>query len=159
MANSRSARKSIRASERKRIRNRTVRSSVRTYVSKARQAVLGQGEELDMAATLKGAIKALDRAAEKGILHRNNADRRKSRLMSMATKIMHHTEATDQSAARAIAAGGRKGTAGKAKTAAAKKPATKAKATAARKPGVKATAAPKPGAKAATAHTSTTKKS
>lgn len=133
MANSRSARKAIRASERKYVRNRAVRSSVRTYVAKARHAVLDQSTEVNVEEALKAAVRALDRAAEKGILHRNNVNRRKSRLTAMAAKIMRAAGA-DQTAARSAAAGGKKGTAGKAKAAAAKKPAAKAKATTAAKP-------------------------
>src|ERR1700726_4985347 len=66
VANSRSARKRIRANERKHIRNRGVRSSVRTYVGKARQSLLSlePGETIDVAEQLKAAVKALDRAAE-----------------------------------------------------------------------------------------------
>ena len=112
MANSRSARKRIRASERKYVRNRAVRSAVRTYVAKARQAALTSTEDVDVVAALRAAVSALDRAAEKGILHRNNVNRRKSRLTSMAARILS-TSGDEQAAARAIAAGGQKGTGGK----------------------------------------------
>ena len=83
MANSRSARKRIRSSERKHVRNRAVKSAVRTKVIKARHALLEEGSATGEA-ELHAAIKALDRAAEKGILHRNNVRRRKSRLATMA---------------------------------------------------------------------------
>lgn len=109
MANSRSARKRIRSNERKRVRNRAVRAAVRTTVGKARRAVLAQGAEAE--AEVKMAVRALDRAAEKGILHPNNARRRKSRLAGMAARLVRAAggEAGEQAAARTAAAGGAKG--------------------------------------------------
>ena len=139
MANSRSARKRIRANERKQIRNRAVRSSVRTYVTKARRALLQPAEGVSAEEALLAAVKALDRAAEKGILHRNNANRRKSRLTAMAYKVMRASEgeATEATRTRSAAAGAtkpatRKGTGAKKAAAkpgakAAAKPATKAR--------------------------------
>jgi small subunit ribosomal protein S20 len=165
VANSRSARKRIRANERKHIRNRGVRSSVRTYVGKARQSLLNlePGQTVDVEEQLKAAVRALDRAAEKGVLHRNNVNRRKSRLTSMASRLMraaseggeHTTEL------RAAAAGGAKGR-GRAATAAKKpaaKPVAKPVAKAATKPAAKTTASAKSAAtgKAARAADSQTK--
>ena len=119
MANSRSARKRIRANERKHVRNRTVRSAVRTRITKARRALLGA--EVESAPELVlAAVRELDRAAEKGILHRNNADRRKSRLMAMAHRLTQ-AAGEDQAAARAAAAGGKKGSSGRGTKAAAAK--------------------------------------
>lgn len=111
MANTRSARKRIRSSERKRIRNRAVRSSVRTKVAKARRTLLGAGDGGDSEQDLRAAIRALDRASEKGILHRNNARRRKSRLARMAARLASVAQGaeSEQAAARAAAAGGAKG--------------------------------------------------
>ena len=80
MANHKSALKRIRSSERKRVRNRLVRSKTRTEVKKARTAIQGGDLENARQATLE-AIRTLDKAAVKGVLHRNNAARRKSRLM------------------------------------------------------------------------------
>jgi small subunit ribosomal protein S20 len=150
VANSRSARKRIRANERKHIRNRGVRSSVRTYVGKARQSLLSlkPGDTVDVEAQLKAAVRALDRAGEKGILHRNNVNRRKSRLTSMAARLIraaseggeHTTEV------RAAAAGGAKGR-GRAASGA-RKPAAKAPVKVAAKPAGKATAIPKAASKA-----------
>jgi small subunit ribosomal protein S20 len=69
--------------EKRRLRNRSVRSAVKTYVGKARQSILGADsrEEDGLQSTLVRAISELDRAARKGIIHPNNAARRKSRLM------------------------------------------------------------------------------
>jgi small subunit ribosomal protein S20 len=115
VANSRSARKRIRASERKHLRNRGVRSAVRTRITKARRALLGTEVETAPELVL-AAVRELDRAAEKGILHRNNANRRKSRLMAMAHRLTAATQATgeDAAAARSAAAGGEKGRSGRA---------------------------------------------
>src|ERR1035441_695157 len=65
VANSRSARKRIRASERKRVRNRTVRSAVRTKIGRVRHALIS-GDTKRVGEGLRGAVKALDKAAEKG---------------------------------------------------------------------------------------------
>ncbi len=108
MANSRSARKRIRSSERKHIRNRAVKSAVRTKVIKARHALLEEGGATGEA-ELHAAIKALDRAAEKGVLHKNNARRRKSRLAAMAARLANVAEGVEGAAVRSAAAGGAKG--------------------------------------------------
>ena len=149
MANSRSARKQIRAAERKHVRNRAVRSEVRTRINKVRRTLLsGEMESVD--GELKSAIKALDKAAEKGILHRNNARRRKARIASMAARLQQVSGSeADAAAARSAAAGGVKGKSTRA-AAAKGKPASSAKAkTAAAKPKA-ATAKPAAKAKAAT---------
>jgi small subunit ribosomal protein S20 len=145
VANSRSARKRIRANERKHIRNRGVRSSVRTYVGKARQSLLTlePGQTVDVEAQLKAAVRALDRAGAKGILHRNNVNRRKSRLTMMAARLIRAaTEGGEHSTeVRATAAGGAKGRGRQAATA--RKPAGKAAPKAAAKPAAKASATPR----------------
>src|SRR2546430_8533654 len=79
MANTASAKKETRASVGRTLRNRSVRSAVKTGVGKARR-VITEGAEGARESAL-AAISGLDRAAEKGILHPNNAARRKSRLM------------------------------------------------------------------------------
>ncbi len=80
MANTKSALKRIRSSARKAMRNRAVRSATRTYVKKAR-VLIEMGKKDEAQAAVMQAISALDRAVTKGVLHRNNAARRKSRLM------------------------------------------------------------------------------
>lgn len=151
MANSRSARKRIRANERKHVRNRGVRSSVRTYVGKARQALLTlePGQTVDVEAQLTAAVRALDRAGEKGILHRNNVNRRKSRLTAMAARLIKAATEGGEHATevRSAAAGGAKGRGRQAS--AAKRPAAKAAAKPAAKASTGAAATRAPGAKAA----------
>ncbi len=86
MANHKSALKRIRSSERKRVRNRLVRSHARTEVKKARTAIQG-GDVADAREATLEAIRTLDKAAVKGVIHKNNAARRKSRLMKQLAQI------------------------------------------------------------------------
>jgi small subunit ribosomal protein S20 len=79
MANIASAKKQARASLRRAAANRAVRSAVKTRIVKARKALEESPESAAEAALT--AVSSLDRAAAKGVLHRNNAARRKSRLM------------------------------------------------------------------------------
>lgn len=80
MANTQSAIKRIRQNEKRRLRNRYFVGRARTHVRKARQAI-ESGEIVEARQATLEAISALDKAAEKGIIHKNNASRRKSRLM------------------------------------------------------------------------------
>lgn len=80
MANHKSALKRIRSSEKKRVRNRIVISKARTEIRDARDAITAGSVKDAKTATLE-AIRTLDKAVSKGILHSNNAARRKSRLM------------------------------------------------------------------------------
>ena len=86
MANTQSAKKRVRASLRKRDRNRSTRSAVKTLVSRARRPALPEAASLT-SEEVRRAISALDKAAEKGVLHPNNASRRKARLMSALAKL------------------------------------------------------------------------
>jgi small subunit ribosomal protein S20 len=86
MANTRSAKKRVRASLRKRNRNRATRSAVKTMVLRARRPAIPDGASLT-SEEVRRAISALDKAAEKGILHPNNASRRKGRLMSALARL------------------------------------------------------------------------
>lgn len=78
MANTKSAKKRIRSNERKHQRNTMYRSRVKTMIKKAELSIFtGTPDE----ALVREAISTLDKAAVKGIIHKNNAARRKSRLM------------------------------------------------------------------------------
>ena len=77
MANLKSAIKRIRSNEKKRVRNRIIRSRARSAVSKAKEQIPEKGDE----AAILLAIRELDKAAAKGVIHKNNAARRKSRLL------------------------------------------------------------------------------
>lgn len=80
MANIKSAIKRNKQNEKRRLRNRIFRGRARTFIKKARLVIEEGDREEARAATLQ-AISALDKAAEKGVLHKNNAARRKGRLM------------------------------------------------------------------------------
>ena len=75
--------KRVRQSLRRRTINQRTRSHAKTLVVQASNIALGRSEG-DGAAAVTAAISALDKAAEKGIIHPNNAARRKSRLMAKA---------------------------------------------------------------------------
>lgn len=80
MANIKSAIKRNKQNENRRLRNRVYRGRARTLVKKA-QLVIEDGTQEEALEALKAAISSLDKAAEKGVIHKNNAARRKSRLM------------------------------------------------------------------------------
>ena len=86
-----SAKKQARAGARRSVRNRAAKSSVKTLIVKARRAMAespGAGSaESDRQAAAVDALRALDRAAAKRILHPNNAARRKSRLARRLAKL------------------------------------------------------------------------
>jgi small subunit ribosomal protein S20 len=80
LANTKSAIKRIRSSERKRRINQVHRSRARTFIKRTRRLIVaGQLDEAE--AMAQKATSALDKAAQKGVIHKNNAARRKSRLM------------------------------------------------------------------------------
>ena len=83
MANTSSALKRMRQNERRRLRNRTVRSKVRTVVKTARTALGTAGS--DARAVVADAIRALDKAVTKGVIHPNTAARKKSALARRLT--------------------------------------------------------------------------
>ena len=86
MANIKSAIKRNRQNKKRRLHNRIYRGRARTYIRDARVAILNEDLEEARAATHK-AVSALDKAAEKGILHKNNVARRKSRLMKQLAAL------------------------------------------------------------------------
>jgi len=86
LAHSKSALKRWRQNERQRERNKTVRTSARTAVKKARAGIAG-GAEVDAAAAVREAVSVLDGAAKRNIIHKNAASRHKSRLMRRLNEI------------------------------------------------------------------------
>ncbi len=80
MTHSRSAEKRVRQAEERRVRNRSIRGATRTQVRKALPLISASRFE-EAEAAIRVAVSSLDKAAEKGILHPNNAARHKSRLM------------------------------------------------------------------------------
>lgn len=83
MANLKSSKKDLKRSEKKRIANQSVRTSLKTYVKRAKQAATG-GDAKVSAEAVVNAVSALDKAVQRGIIHKNQAARRKSRIAKAA---------------------------------------------------------------------------
>ena len=75
-----SAQKQVRVSERKRLSNQPIRSQCKTSITKAEKLIFS-GKLNEAATAVAEAVSTLDKAAEKGVIHANNAARRKSRLL------------------------------------------------------------------------------
>jgi small subunit ribosomal protein S20 len=84
LANTKSAEKRIRSNERKRLRNQMYRSRVKTMIKKAEETIFSGEPSTD---AIRAAMSTLDKAAVKGIIHKNNAARRKSRLAKKLAKF------------------------------------------------------------------------
>jgi small subunit ribosomal protein S20 len=78
VANTRSAKKRIKQNEKRRLRNRALRSEIRSAVKTARSAAVGKTPKA--AEEVHAAIRELDRAVSRGVIHRNTAARKKSSL-------------------------------------------------------------------------------
>ena len=85
MANIKSQIKRNRQNEKRRVRNKAVRSEIKTRTKRAVTAVEAGAE--DASDALRIAIKRIDSAAAKGVIHKNQAANRKSRLMKRLARI------------------------------------------------------------------------
>jgi small subunit ribosomal protein S20 len=105
MANIASSKKDARRSAVRAVRNRSLRSAVKTKINRVRRALSERGEAAEQAGELAvTAVAALDRASSKGVLHPNNAARRKSRLM----KRLNAANAAPEASAATAEKGGRR---------------------------------------------------
>ena len=86
MANIKSQLKRIKTNEKARLRNKSVKSSLKTAVRNFRTAA-DSGDKDAALTQLKAASRALDKAASKGVIHKNQAANRKSALAARANKI------------------------------------------------------------------------
>jgi len=84
---SKSSQKQVRVSEKRRLRNKSIRSLCKTNITKAERLIFLGELELAQSAVV-AAISSLDKAAEKGVIHPNNAARRKSRLMKKLNQAL-----------------------------------------------------------------------
>jgi len=84
---SKSAQKQVRVAERRHQRNRSVRSQVKTNITRAEKLIFSGELEVAREAVVTAAA-SLDKAAEKGVIHSNNAARRKSRLMKKLNEAL-----------------------------------------------------------------------
>jgi len=85
MPNHKSAEKRVRQSEKRRVINRGNRSKVRTYIKKVR-AALDSGKKDEIESALPQTISVIDKAVQKGVMHKNAAARYKSRLTLRANQ-------------------------------------------------------------------------
>lgn len=86
MANLPAAKKSIRADKKKRERNKTVKSRLKTLVNKL-DDLIGQQKQQEAASLLREVMSALDKAAKAGVIKKNTASRKKSRLSIKIAKM------------------------------------------------------------------------
>lgn len=86
MANSKSALKRVRQNEKRRVTNRKVRSSIRTYTNKF-DAALAAGEKAGAEAAYREIVAVLDRAASKNVIPKLRADRKKGRMAARLAAI------------------------------------------------------------------------
>ncbi len=85
MPSTKSARKQVRVAGKRQLRNKSVRSQTKTSITRAEKLIFSGEPEVAREAVVT-AISSLDKSAEKGIVHPNNAARRKSRLMKKLNK-------------------------------------------------------------------------
>lgn len=85
MANLKSSERSARVTERNRIQNRPLKSTIKTQITKTQKLIEGQDIEAAKASAT-AAVSALDRAVKRKVIHPNNAARHKSRLAKRLNK-------------------------------------------------------------------------
>jgi len=88
----------VRVTQRRRLRNKSIQSLCKTNITKAERLIFSGELELAQEAAV-AAIGSLDRAAEKGVIHPNNAARRKSRLMKKLNEAQALSSAEDSTSA------------------------------------------------------------
>jgi small subunit ribosomal protein S20 len=86
LANLKSSKKRIKVTAKKTLRNKMIKSRVRTEIKKVISAVRNNDKEKALV-NFKIAVKVVDQAASKGIYHKNNAARKKSRLAKLINKL------------------------------------------------------------------------
>ncbi|MGH4009726.1 MAG: 30S ribosomal protein S20 [Pseudonocardiaceae bacterium] len=86
MANIKSQLKRIRTNEKARVRNKSIKSALKTAVRRFRETA-ATGEKDRAMAELQTASRALDKAVSKGVIHRNQAANRKSAMAKRATQL------------------------------------------------------------------------
>jgi len=86
MANTKSAKKRIKVIIKKTLRNKMIKSQTRTAIRKVTLAAAAN-DKAAAAAALVGAVRHIDRACSKGVLHKNTASRKKSRLARLVNRV------------------------------------------------------------------------
>lgn len=85
MPNIKSVVKDVKKSRQNRLRNVSAKSAMKTYVKKAKAAIAA-GDAQTITSVVSQAVSVIDKTAERGIIHKNAAARRKSRIMKQANK-------------------------------------------------------------------------
>lgn len=88
MPNTKSAAKKLRVIRRRTLRNKMLKSALRTTIKKYERAVEAGASLEEIREKLRQALRALDKAVTKGILHKNTAARKKSRLAKRFNKLV-----------------------------------------------------------------------
>lgn len=86
MANLKSSKKDIRRIAKRTVRNQSTRSALKTYIKKVRVAV-DNGDKEQAAVALQMATKQIDKAVQRGIIHKNQGSRRKSRIAQKVASL------------------------------------------------------------------------
>ena len=87
MPNIKSVAKDVAKSRKNHVRNISAKSAVKTFVKKAKVAIAG-GDKAAIQEQISQTVSVIDKTAERGIIHKNAAARRKSRLMKRAHKAI-----------------------------------------------------------------------
>ena len=90
MPNIKSVKKDVIRSRQRHARNAAAKSQIKTIIKKARVAIDGKKAEAEITPLIAAAVSIVDKAVKRGIIHKNNAGRRKSRLMKRAN-LVHAT--------------------------------------------------------------------
>lgn len=86
MANIKSAKKRIKVTARKTLRNKIIKTQTKTAIKKV-IAASAAGDKDSAGKALSNAVMTIDKAASKGVFHKNTASRKKSRLAKLVNKI------------------------------------------------------------------------
>ncbi|UNX53629.1 30S ribosomal protein S20 [Georgenia sp. TF02-10] len=86
MANIKSQKKRILTNEKARLRNKAVKSELKTYVRRVREAIAA-GDQESAADAMRAAGRKLDKAASKGVIHANQAANRKAKLARQVSSL------------------------------------------------------------------------
>ena len=87
MPNIKSVIKDVKRSRLRHLRNQAAKSQIKTYVKKSRALIAdSSAQPADVAATVSQTVGVIDKAVKRGIIHKNAAARRKSRLMKRAAQ-------------------------------------------------------------------------
>jgi small subunit ribosomal protein S20 len=90
MPNIKSVIKDVKRSRERQLRNQAAKSQIKTYVKKARAVIAdSSASPADVAATISASVSVIDKAWKRGIIHKNAAARRKSRLMKRVNQAAH----------------------------------------------------------------------